>query len=90
MSLQAFHPGNKSVLIIVGYRPPNSSKLHFMNELHRLLSNLPQDFIIVLGGDFNLTINDSSVTKLCQQFHLTSLIQETTHKQGGTLDKIYV
>ena len=66
-------------LLFGAYRPPKQNKLHFTEHVSKALDIYIQSFDrIILIGDFNLDINDVTLSSLMSAFNLKSLIKEPT------------
>ena len=76
-------------VLVTIYRPPKSSMTHFMNEVHEVVKQLPNEKII-LCGDFNLDLqNLNKLTELLKRHNLRQMIKDPTHVGGGILDIIF-
>ena len=94
----AVKSASNSIRVIVIYRPPPSknntlSKSTFFSEFFTLLEDLVSDSgNVLLAGDFNFHVNDSSnasakkFLSLITSFDYKNHVHDATHKKGHTLD----
>ena len=89
---------NKSIRIIIVYRPPPSEGNRtiiqkFLDEFTNFLEELAVDRSkILIAGDFNFHVDDQSdgnakkFLRLLDAFDYTQFVKDPTHKHGHTLD----
>ena len=94
----AVKSASNSIRVIVIYRPPPSknntlSESTFFSEFSTLLEDLVSDSgNVLLAGDFNFHVNDSSnasakkFLSLITSFDYKNHVHDATHKKGHTLD----
>ena len=82
--------------IVVVYRPPDSLKIMFLDEITEwMVDSLAEDTNVIVAGDFNLHIsneNDDDAHNLLDTFAAHGLDQHVglpTHKSGNILDLIF-
>ena len=84
---------SRSFILLVIYRPPNTSQHEFVSELSNLLDDLatsPSELLI--AGDFNIHVDKPSASfstiflKLLDSFSLTQHINFSTHNSKHILD----
>ena len=81
------------LMIVAVYRPPDSSKIVFLDEITEwMVDSLAEDTNVIVAGDFNLHIsneNDDDAHNLLDTFAALGLDQHVglpTHKSGNILD----
>ena len=95
-SIQISTEGAKDVIFHVVYRPPNLSKLQFLDEFGMFLEGAAFSGCenILLGDlNFHLDQHDAWTLKFCdmlEQFSFTKLVNTPTHIQGHILDALCV
>ena len=82
--------------IVAVYRPPDSLKIMFLDEITEwMVDSLAEDTNVIVAGDFNLHIsneNDDDTHNLLDTFSALGLDQHVglpTHKSGNILDRIF-
>ncbi len=75
--------------ILSVYRPPNTDKDLFLDELSKMLECF-KDNDVILGGDFNMSPNNQALLEIAERHQLHQCVPDTpTHRQGNTLDLIF-
>ena len=87
--------GNQQLLMVLIYRPPSGSKIHFLRSLQQQIDALPRrdyDRLIVLG-DFNLDQKSpqhiNCFLPFTEHFDLIQRSTWSTHRDGGILDLVF-
>ena len=84
-----------NILLAVFYRPPDTSVLHFANELAVYMErNINTTWEQIIVGDFNVHINkqdDSNAfipSDMLESFNLSNRVEFPSHKLQNTLDLV--
>jgi ATP-dependent DNA helicase PIF1 len=83
------------VLLILVYRPPNSPRNVFIDQLKLQMSLIKEvgRYRTIVLGDFNtdqmLPENVNAYQSFCQQHNFTQRSKYSTHIQGGILDLVF-
>ncbi|XP_066912801.1 uncharacterized protein [Clytia hemisphaerica] len=79
---------SQSISLLILYRPPNSSRNTFREELLQLTS---YDDVDIIVGDFNIDALDPTnqdLNEILSSFKM--IVNEPTHLAGGLLDHVYI
>ena len=70
---------NNKWLLMGGYNPNNERTTYFFNQISKAIDMYLKDYEnIILIGDFNTTIAETTTSDFCQMYNLQNLINETT------------
>jgi len=83
------HGGGRVVILVI-YRPPQTSVVQFTNELSSLLNEYIGDDVLICGdqncpGVSELNI-DAHQTNVLQHYNMTQHVKVATHLMGSILD----
>ncbi len=85
---RTLHLNNACLNVMSVYRPPKTNKSDFLLALSSCITALHGD--ILLGGDFNMSPDDTALQHFAATHALHQCVPDTpTHRQGGTLDLIF-
>ncbi|XP_066910247.1 uncharacterized protein [Clytia hemisphaerica] len=79
---------SRPISLLILYRPPNSSRNTFREELLQLTS---YDDVDIIVGDFNIDALDPTnqdLNEILSSFKM--IVNEPTHLAGGLLDHVYI
>ena len=70
---------NNKWLLMGGYNPNNERTTYFFNQISKAIDMYLKDYEnIILIGDFNTTIAETTTSDFCQMYNLQNLINEPT------------
>ena len=85
---------NKSIQIIIIYRPPSMSKREFLRDFGDLLNTLNDNKSILICGDFNLHLDNrndfyvSEFNEILESHDLENIVNEATSLSGHIIDLV--
>lgn len=81
---------NNKYLHVVGvYRPPHTNKIQFLEEIERVMENIPRTDLTVLVGDFNIDLNKSD--NICNELlNRLSALGLCSAIRGSTREEVRV
>ena len=89
-----FHMNQHCRIVVAGiYKPPSTSNTSLWDEIARFMATIPTDAKVILLGDFNVNVFESSnklfITKMQKCYHLRQMMSQASTWAGTLIDLIF-